>query len=376
VTSVKDFRVEEPATATELGRGAFVFSDDYSVFDWGRMPDRIPRKGASLCAMGAFNFERLQEEGVTTHYRGVVAGGDAPGPETTAGGGASDPETTAGEADSEATTGVSDRDVTDLGSAIGAGDPPREMAIDLTQVPDLPFEGGTYDYDAYHEAGGNNYLVPLEIVFRNTVPVGSSLRSRTAPDEHGLDVDAWPDEPVDLPEPVVEFSTKYEKQDRYLDREEADRIAGRADLGDLESLARTVNRVVTDRAREAGLVHQDGKIECLYHRGEARVADVVGTFDENRFSHGGQQVSKEVIRQYYRREHPGWVGAVSDAKERARKQNVADWRGLCERDPPALPDRVIEAASDLYAAGANAYTDSSLFDAPPLPDAVEAVRRL
>jgi len=356
VTSVKDFRVEEPATATELGRGAFAFSDDYSVFDWGRMPDRIPRKGASLCVMGAFNFERLEEQGVSTHYRGVVAGQDS--------------------LDHGATAGGSSREVTALDPAIDGGDPPREMAIDLTQVPDLPFEGGTYDYEAYHEAGGENYLVPLEIVFRNTVPVGSSLRSRTAPDEHGLDITAWPDEPVDLPEPVVEFSTKYEEQDRYLDRGEAEEVAGRADLDDLESLARTVNQVVTDRAREAGLVHQDGKIECLYYRGEVRVADVVGTFDENRFSHGGQQVSKEVLRQYYKHDHPDWVEAVSGAKDRAREENVADWRGLCERDPPALPGRVIEIASDLYAAGANAYTGSTLFDAPPLADAVEAVRKL
>ena len=76
MTSVKQFRVEEPATADNLGRGAFVFTDDYSVFDWGKMPDAVPNKGASLCAMGAANFERLEDAGVPTHYRGVVSGGD------------------------------------------------------------------------------------------------------------------------------------------------------------------------------------------------------------------------------------------------------------------------------------------------------------
>jgi len=60
MTSVKEFRVDEPATADSLGRGRFVFTDAYSVFDWGQMPDAIPRKGASLCAMGAFNFELLE----------------------------------------------------------------------------------------------------------------------------------------------------------------------------------------------------------------------------------------------------------------------------------------------------------------------------
>jgi phosphoribosylaminoimidazole-succinocarboxamide synthase len=339
MTSVKEFRVAEPASPERLGRGSFVFTDDYSVFDWGRMPDAVPDKGASLCAMGAHNFELLEAEGVPTHYRGVVSGGKA-------------------------------------GPLERADSPPREMAIDLTRVPDLPREGRDYDYDAFHGAAGENYLVPLEVVFRNRVPVGSSLRSRAAPEEVGLDRGSWPDGAVDLPEPVVEFSTKFEESDRYLPRAEADRIAGRADLEDLEARARTVNRVVTDRAAEAGLTHEDGKIECLYYRGEVRVADVVGTFDENRFSYDGQQVSKEVLRQYHKRTQPEWVGAVEDAKERAKAEDVADWRALCEVAPEPLSKRVLDAIRDLYAAGANAYVGRGLFDAPGLPEAVERVRGL
>jgi len=339
MTSVKGFRVEREATPDRLGRGAFVFTDDYSVFDWGKMPDAIPNKGASLCAMGAYNFELLEDAGVPTHYRGVVAGG-ATGPLST------------------------------------AASPPREMAIDLTQVPDLPRDGRAYDYDAFHEAAGDNYLIPLEIVFRNTVPVGSSLRNRAEPADLGLDRGTWPDEPVDLPEPVVEFSTKFEESDRYLDRAEADRIAGRASLDRLETIARRVNELVTERAAEVGLVHEDGKIECLYIDGEIRVADVVGTFDENRFSYDGQQLSKEVIRQYHRRNQPEWVEAVAAAKERAKQEDVAEWRSLCEAAPEPLPDHVVDAARDMYAAGANAYVGRELFDAPTLADAVEAVRSL
>jgi phosphoribosylaminoimidazole-succinocarboxamide synthase len=341
MTSVKEFRIAEAATPDRLGRGAFVFTDDYSVFDWGKMPDAIPNKGAALCAMGAKNFELLEAEGVPTHYRGVVSGGE-----------------------------VRPLDRT--------GDPPREMAIDLTQVPDLPHEGRAYDYDAFHAEAGENYLIPLEIVFRNRVPVGSSLRSRTTPVELGLEVDGetWPDEVVDLPEPVVEFSTKFEESDRYLDREEADRIAGVAPLEELEAVARTVNRVVTERAAEAGLDHEDGKIECLYFDGEVRVADVVGTFDENRFAFEGQQVSKEVVRQYHKRTQPEWVEAVEDAKERAKAEDVADWRTLCEVDPEPLPRHVVDAMRDLYTAGANAYLGRTLFDAPTLAAAVETVREL
>ncbi|MFC7176065.1 phosphoribosylaminoimidazolesuccinocarboxamide synthase [Halosegnis marinus] len=339
MTSVKEFRVAEEATPARLGRGAFVFTDDYSVFDWGKMPDAIPNKGAALCAMGAANFERLEAEGIDTHYRGVVANGET-------------------------------RPLAE------AAVPPREMAIDLTRVPDLPHEGRDYDYDAFHADAGENYLIPLEIVFRNTVPVGSSLRSRASPADFDIDADEWPDEPVDLPEPVVEFSTKFEESDRYLTRAEADRVAGAADIDELESVARAVNDLVTGTAAEAGLVHEDGKIECCYFDGDVLVADVVGTFDENRFSYDGQQLSKEVVRQYHKREQPEWVAAVSEAKERAKREDVADWRTLCERDPEPLPEYVVDATRDMYTAGANAYLDRDLFDAPELPEAVAAVREL
>ncbi|CCQ34144.1 Putative phosphoribosylaminoimidazole-succinocarboxamide synthase protein [Halorhabdus tiamatea SARL4B] len=342
MTSVKEFRIDDEPTATALGRGAFVFTDDYSVFDWGTMPDEIPGKGAALCTMGAANFESLEDEGIPTHYEGVVVDG----------------ETTA------------------VDAAIDVGEQPREMAIELTQVPDLPHNVDGYDYDAYHDAAGENYLIPLEIVFRNTVPVGSSLRKRSAPEDYGLDWETWPDEVVDLPEPVVEFSTKYEEQDRYLSRAEADRIAGRADVDDLESVARAVNDLLNRRAAEAGFVHEDGKIECLYYQGEIRVADVVGTFDENRFSYDGQEVSKEVIRQYHKRTQPEWVEAVGEAKVAASDEGVADWKSLCDRRPESLDQHVIDVAADLYAAGTNAYLDREVFDAPSIEDAIEAARNL
>ncbi|MDZ5810652.1 phosphoribosylaminoimidazolesuccinocarboxamide synthase [Halorubrum sp. AD140] len=349
MTSVKEFRVDEAATADALGRGRFVFTDAYSVFDWGQMPDAIPRKGASLCAMGAFNFELLEAAGIPTHYRGVA-----------------------------------DADTGEVVPLADASAPPTEMAIDLTQVPDLPYEGpdAGYDYDAFHAAGGGNYLVPLEVVFRNRVPVGSSLRQRADPADFGLDADPdvdpdeWPDEAVDLPEPVVEFSTKYEEQDRYLTREEADRIAGAADVDALESLAREVNRVVTERAEAVGFAHEDGKIECLYADGELRVADVVGTFDENRFSYGGRGISKEVVRQWYRANDPEWVEAVTEAKAAVAGREIDDWRELCERDPRPLPSAVVDAVSELYAAGTNAYTGREWFDVPDIEAALDAVDEL
>jgi len=339
MTSVKEFRVDREPTATALGAGRFVFTDAYSVFDWGQMPDAIPQKGASLCTMGAFNFELLEANGVATHYTGVF-----------------DPDTDSDE-------------IVELADCASA---PTEMAIELTQVPELPYDTELgYDYDAYHATAGENFLIPLEVVFRNTVPVGSSLRKRGEPADYGLDLESWPDEAVDLPDPVVEFSTKYEEQDRYLSREEADEIAGVASIEALESVALSVNELITEHAESVGFSHEDGKIECLYHDGIVQVADVVGTFDENRFSLDGRQLSKEVIRQYYKREQPDWVEAVGEAKREVETADVADWRPLCEVDPIGLPSEVVEAVADMYTAGANAYTDHEWFEAPSVAEAVD-----
>lgn len=337
--SVKNFSVDQPAASTSLGEGSFVFTDDYSVFDWGKMPDEIEDKGKSLCMMGAYNFELLEEEGIRTHYRGVVE----------------------------------DERIKSLDELNG---PVDTMAISLTQVPDLPFTGGEYDYDSFHASGGDNYLIPLEIVFRNSVPEGSSLRRRREPREVGLDYDEWPDESVELEEPIVEFSTKFEEKDRYIDDKTAREISG---LGDdfekLRGIAEEVNRVITQRADEVGLSHEDGKIECLYFEGEILVADVVGTFDENRFLYDGEQISKEFIRQYYKSYDPEWVDAVKKAKGEADEKEIADWKSLCEVSPKPLPEDVLETAGEIYASGANLYMGEEWFDTPHIDDVVEKVRQ-
>jgi len=337
--SVKSLQVEtEPGERP--GRGRFVFSDRYSVFDWGPMPDAIPGKGASLCTTGAYTFETLAERGVPTHYRGVL-----------------DPETGA---------------VGPLGDCTR---PPTEMAIEVGRVPDLPVaedadDATRYDYETYHAAAGDCVVVPLEVVFRNRVPPGSSLRRRSTPREHGLDREDWPDGTVELPRPVVEFSTKYEPADRYLDREEADRIAGPVDVADLERLARGANEVVTDLAAAAGLVHADGKIECLAVDGDPRVADVTGTLDENRFSLDGLPLSKEVLREHHRRTQHEWVEAVA-----AAKTAHDEWRAHAP-DPEPLAADVIETVADTYGAFADAYTEGDRFETPPLPTVADRVAEL
>lgn len=74
--SVKDIEVLEEPDPDSTGRGLFRFSGRYSVFDWGEMPDHISGKDKSLAMMSAFNFEKLEERDVETHYEGMVEDGE------------------------------------------------------------------------------------------------------------------------------------------------------------------------------------------------------------------------------------------------------------------------------------------------------------
>ena len=73
--SVKNLTVIEEPTRDKLGLGFFEFSDRYSVFDWGEMPDHIPNKGASLAIITSYFFEILRKKGIPNHYLGVVVNG-------------------------------------------------------------------------------------------------------------------------------------------------------------------------------------------------------------------------------------------------------------------------------------------------------------
>ena len=61
--SVKDLKIIKNPTFETPGEGLFTFSDRYSIFDWGGMPDHIDYKGESIALLGAYFFEKLDDLG-------------------------------------------------------------------------------------------------------------------------------------------------------------------------------------------------------------------------------------------------------------------------------------------------------------------------
>jgi len=344
--SVKDLTVIQTPTAEELGVGKFTFSDRYSVFDWGEMPDHIPGKGQSLAMMAAYNFIELEKRGIASHFISLYS--ETPDEEP-----AFDPE-----------------------------NPSETMFVQLTRV--LPIEN---DYAGY-QRGVQHYLVPLEIIYRNGAPKGSSLfkkLDRARGDEKAfqqildsLGLDEEPEPGDFFPEPVYDFTSKLESTDRPVSEKEAQRMSGLEDaaFGELTSLAGRVNEFITERCEQVGLQHFDGKIETMYNHGRIELVDVLGTFDENRFLYDGEQVSKEILRQAYKVYQPDWVEAVEDAKKEASANDDQNWKNYCNRKPEPLPEDLITLVSQIYQAGANLYLGHDTFTGvPSLKDLIPELKK-
>ena len=340
--SVKDLEIIKAPTRDKMGVGRFHFSNRYSVFDWGEMPDHIDFKGAALCLMGAYAFEKLEERGVKTHYRGLV--------------------------DENGKVVRFDE----------LNEPTNIMEFNLVNVykPKAYRDGKylKYDYSIF-TSNLKNYLIPLEIIYRNGLPEGSSIFKRlkrgliTLED---LNLDHYPKPGEKLPKPIFDVSTKLEEKDRYITWEEAKSIAGLTDeeLDKIKIILLKVNEVVTEIASSANLENEDGKIELAFDdKRDLMIADVVGTLDECRFTYRGIHVSKEIARQFYRRTE--WYREVERAKEMAEKTRVIDWRKLCKRLPPKLDPQLKEIISEMYMAAANDLTKRRFFDVPKLSEVMK-----
>lgn len=326
--SVKDLVVLKKPEGGRTGIGRFIFSDRYSVFDWGEMPDHIKNKGTALCIIGACLFEKLEEMGIRTHYLGVVE------------------------------DGKSKR----LSELKGPG---NCMEIKLLRVIKPEIKENVYDYSVYQNER-SNFLVPLEVVYRNSLPEGSSIFKRLKEaslklEDIGLDEMPLPGQKLE--NPILDASTKLEATDRYITWEEAKNIAGLADdeVEEIKRITLLVNELITREARRVALVNEDGKIELGFDEDRnLMLVDVLGTPDECRFTFEDMPVSKEVARIFYR--NTDWCKEVEEAKKKDR----VGWKKLVRATPPSLPNRLEELISLLYQACCNEITRKRWFATPPL----------
>jgi phosphoribosylaminoimidazole-succinocarboxamide synthase len=369
--SVKNVRRVREPKGRSPGLYVFEFTDDYSVFDYGKMPDRICGKGCAIAMMSAYLFEalaspsawralfrrsrvwtrtggkqlrdrlaksaagrRLTEKGLPTHYVGLVDD--------------------RGKRVRFAQLRKPSNKI--LVKAVPVV-PPKQLSIDGKVV---------WDYSAVHP-GLPQFLVPLENVFRFGVPKGSSLMERLRKDPaygQELGLESVPGEGTWLPRPVLEFFTKLEPMDRHLRLEEALNFSGlRGDqFQDLSDLSLLVAIFLCDLFLERGLDLWDGKLEFIKTDSGLLLADSI-TPDELRITFQGTQLSKEPLRQYYKREDVPFCRVMEVIKVEARssgsiRRNVKARLG---RGPKPMEPGFRKIAEQMYLSLAHRVTQSPLF---------------
>lgn len=311
--SVKDLTIKRPATEDLEGMGVFKFTDDYSVFDYGKMPDIIPNKGEALCRMAAYNFKELEKQGIKSHFRKLNSG--------------------------------------------------NEMEIDIVRV--------LFPQKDELKPGMGNYLVPLEVIFRNSLPEGSSVFKRLAEGTttfKQLGLEKMPEPGEKLSTPIIDVSTKLEPTDRYLTWEEATEMAclNQTEIDDLKAMTLEINDFLTKKATEIGLEHADGKIEFgLNPQRKLILVDVCGTLDENRFLHNGVHISKQILRDYYKT--TPWYEVIESEK--------AEGKGHGEFTVPSpLPKELIDITSNMYKSVCETWTGEKHWNAPNIEETMNSYK--
>ena len=381
--SVKDLLA--PARIGSTQAALFEYTDSYSVFDWGRMPDSLPRKGEALAVLAAEIFERLekpeawkeysktlealalrkgnrfgsvfnevgealQSEGLKTHYMGVV-----------------DTPLKSHEIEAKRLNTVAA--------------PLRRLAVREVSVvkPALTSVLGRTLPDYYPTRMSKPpRLVPLEVVFRFGVPEGSSLLGRVARDPSYMATLGFSDVKVEAGAkwnfPILEFFTKLEATDRPVSLPEALAISGLSakQLQDVLLKTAWVSGILKYWFGKIGLELEDGKLEWgISESGECFLVDAIGP-DELRLSKQGVQLSKEFLRSFYRQTN--WFQAIEKGKTIAKEQGVMDWKKYIQESPPTLPPSYRETAVQVYLALTNEFTGRRWFgDAWPLDRVVQEI---
>jgi phosphoribosylaminoimidazole-succinocarboxamide synthase len=241
--------------------------------------------------------------------------------------------------------------------------------------PEIRLDGEklTYDYNMYNSKL-SNCLIPLEIIYRNGLPEGSSVfkrleQGKTTLKDLGLDHAPKPGER--FAKPIFDVSTKLEQTDRYLTWDEAKKTAGLTtlELIAVKAVLAKVNDIITEMACRANLENEDGKIELAFDENrQLMVVDVVGTLDECRFTYDGFHVSKEIARQFYKK--TAWYKDVEEAKKTAESKGIKEWKTLCKSQPPKLDPNLKKFISQMYMAAANELTNRRFFDVPSLAEII------
>ena len=322
----------------------FEYSDDYSVFDWGKMPDEIKDKGEALTKITLILFKLLNQNlsGYEEEYNILKA------------------------LNFHHHLKFDEDDISEI--LLKETNQVKVKAFDIIRPQK---KSNLWDYSLF-EIKPINVLVPLEVIFRFKIVEGSSILTRNSDVLVGSQFKI----------PIIEFSTKLEDRDRYVTYKEAKEMASLSDLEfeKLIGLTKALAAILSGIFSDIDIDLIDGKFEFGFSSNnldqkdrDFMLVDSIGP-DELRLEYRGVELSKEVIRSFYR--DTKWYEDINAAKEKSLV-NALDWKSeymnQYKTAPPILDNEVKNLVSSIYKLVANElsrkYFNLEVFkDLPSLSD--------
>jgi phosphoribosylaminoimidazole-succinocarboxamide synthase len=224
------------------------------------------------------------------------------------------------------------------------GLPENESALNIVRRfkiekpdPDKFLKHSFYDYSKFNDLDRN--VVPLECIVRFGITSGSSVFRKylklSDSDKRKFELELGASGPLTaweyLTTPIVDFTSKYEPEDRAVTKQEAHNMSGLdgeafAELGKLAILGGWAVRVMVEKM---GLQLWDLKWEFARDGDDLVFVDTIDTDsfratsiledDDDRIV---IHYNKQAMRDYYKISHSDWLNSINEAKEQGRAEGV------------------------------------------------------
>lgn len=201
----------------------------------------------------------------------------------------------------------------------------------------------------------SSFVIPLENIVRFGITPNSSIYKKflkmTSEEkekfllEYGVDkIEAW----EFFKEPKVDFTTKYEPEDRAISYQEALYISGLngKTFLNLFDLTKLCSKFVKEFFAQIGLDLWDLKWEFAIDGDNLVVVDTIDTDSirvtmkiDNKYIH----FNKQAIRDYYIKFHPEWIEEINKSKAIAKKTGKPFQEYLAKKfpEPPEINEEFI-----------------------------------
>lgn len=308
----------------------FNYSDRYSIFDWGEMPDHLYQKGDSLAFLAKFFFDFLGDSKNWKTWKCSIE--------------LSEQEKIF--LKQLKLTGVLHHCRNDQVESQQISVEPVDVVRPKSESKLIDGKKTVHWDYSFYRSRPTKTLVPLEVIFRFGVPKGSSLLKRTQSLEglRELHLKVAPKTGDKFEDPIIEISSKLETSDRYINHSEAMTIAGLRDLEfqNMIILTKLISLRLKDIFLEVGIELWDGKLEYAFAEDqdgvrELMIVDSIGP-DELRLTYGGMSFSKENLRQFYY--HSSWKKAVDKSKDLALSRGETNWKKICMEEFKEFPKKL------------------------------------